>query len=133
MNRWKAALRFPAVRLVIAALAVSIAFAAVQKTASLLTLPKRTLALLITPIAIAAIYGAYYAYVRLIERRPLTELSIDGALEELAAGTLIGFLLFTATMGVLAALGAYEITGTGNPSNIVIPLTSAILAAVFEE
>src|SRR5689334_12320227 len=132
-SRWKTALHFPATKLLTSSLIVTIAFAAVQAIASLLALPKLTNALLITPIAIAAIYGAYYAYVRFIEQRPLTELSPQGALKQLAAGTLIGFSLFTATMAVLAALGTFHLTGTSDPSNFIIPLTSAILAAVFEE
>src|SRR4051812_37150521 len=48
----------------------------------------------------------YVAYVRLVERRPIDELSMPGAGRELMAGIALGAALFAATLGVICAVGA---------------------------
>ena len=58
-----------------------------------------------------AFLGAYLVYVRLVEWRPVTELSPRKAPGELGAGILLGAGLFTATIGSIGLAGFYEVTG----------------------
>jgi hypothetical protein len=76
---------------------------------------------------------AYVGIVRVIERRPVTELAIKRAVPELSMGLLLGASLFVITIGILALLGNYRVTGT-NPWISVLPaLVAAISAGVIEE
>lgn len=96
--------------------------------------PKWSIAAL--SLAIAALLGAaaYTLYVRKFERRPTTELGSTGATKELAAGLAIGAAVFTATIGVLALLGAYRVSGVRTDLSIlVIPLCVSFAAATIEE
>lgn len=77
--------------------------------------------------------GAYCAYVRLVERRPVHELGRSGAPKELAAGLLIGAALFGTTIAALAALGLYRIQGTRELSVLVVPLAMSVGSGVIEE
>lgn len=89
---------------------------------------------LLTSLVLAATaLGAYYAYVRLIERRPVTELSRPGAFRELGSGVLLGAGLFTLTITVLAVLGVYRVTGTGTWVGVLTVLVMSINAGVVEE
>ena len=85
--------------------------------------------------AIASLLGwaVYRLYVLRFERRPVTEFGTPGALLELSSGLAIGALIFAATMGVLALMGAYRIAGTGNASLLVVPLAMSIGSGVIEE
>ena len=56
-------------------------------------------------------WAAYAAYVKVAERRPLTEFSRAGALKELAAGLALGAALFGTSIGILAAIGCTASTG----------------------
>src|SRR5262245_53579482 len=53
----------------------------------------------------------YLLGVRLVERRAPSELALGGFVRELAAGLLVGALVFAAVMGVLLAAGSYTLTG----------------------
>lgn len=76
---------------------------------------------------------AYRAYVRFVERRPGTELGAAGSLRELGAGLVLGAALFSATVGVLAALGLYSVQGWRPASVLIVPLAVSIGAGVIEE
>ncbi len=85
---------------------------------------------------VACVLGwvAYRAYVKLIEHRPGIELGAQGALRELGNGLVIGAALFTATVGVLAALGLYTVQGwRDDPAVLIAPLSISVGAAVIEE
>ncbi len=56
---------------------------------------------------------AYWAFVRGYERRDVQELSARHALPELLSGLLLGGLLFSGVVAVLAAVGAYAIASVG--------------------
>ena len=64
---------------------------------------------LVTPLTY--ILG-YAAYVRLVERRAVTELSLSRAPKELGLGVLLGAGFMTATVGIIWLLGGYELTRT---------------------
>lgn len=57
--------------------------------------------------------AAYWAYVRWWERRPVRELSVSGAVPELLAGLLLGSLLFSGVVALLAVFGAYSLKAVG--------------------
>ena len=77
---------------------------------------------------------AYLLLVRLVERRPLTELAPRRLLPDGAIGTAAGLLLFSAVVGVLYLLGSYHVTGT-NPDAPWVPalLMVGLGAGIGEE
>lgn len=98
------------------------------------TLGKVPVALLSMFIACVLGWAAYALYTRWVERRAATEFGRRGALRELGAGLLIGTGVFSATIGVLALLGAYRITGTRDALAIlIIPFCISFAAAAIEE
>ncbi|MDB5962634.1 MAG: putative metal-dependent rane protease [Massilia sp.] len=85
-------------------------------------------------LAGALVLLVYRGYVKLMERRPLAELSVRGAPAEFGAGLLIGAAAVAATIGLLAATGSYRIAGF-NPwsAAIAAPLAEMLFVAIFEE
>ena len=124
-----AGLRFPI------ALAFVIPVFALYLTAPRLTHTQETVvgALLSALVAWSLGWAAYAAYVRRIERRPLTELSLPGAGRELVGGIVLGVGLFATTIGTLALVGAYRVEGRHDVAIAAIPLVSAIGTAFIEE
>jgi membrane protease YdiL (CAAX protease family) len=55
---------------------------------------------------------AYLLLVKLVERRPVSELAPRRLLPDGARGTLAGLLLFSAVIGMMYLLGSYHVTGT---------------------
>ncbi len=85
-------------------------------------------------LAAAAVLLAYRTYVRLFERRPVTELAAANALLELGAGVLTGFALVAAVIALLMAVGGYRIAGINALSTTIItPLAMMTFVGVFEE
>lgn len=126
------ALKNPFVRIVVALFSIAIPFAAVATPFNLFVSDKslkRVGALLLTVVVLAA----YAAYVRIIERRPVAELSGSRILRELGAGVLLGAFLFCLTVGVLAALGIYQVTGTNGWEAALVTVPGFILFGVLEE
>lgn len=76
---------------------------------------------------------AYRHYVKRVEKRAVTELAQAGMLPELGLGVLIGALLFTIVIAVLAAAGAYRVVGQGTVAGALVALGAAAGAAVVEE
>ena len=125
-------LRSPVSRIFAALLAIAIPFAAAAIPFNLYVSDKslkKAGALLLT----AVILSAYSGYVRLVEKRSVSELSGPHALRELAAGTLLGALLLSLTVGILAALGVYQVTGNNGWLPMIATVPGFILAAVLEE
>ena len=85
-------------------------------------------------IAMAALGFAYYAaFVRLIERRPVSEFALPQMPRELGIGVLVGAGLYTCCVLVLMVLGVYRIEGL-NPISFMIPAVAmALSSGVFEE
>jgi hypothetical protein len=61
------------------------------------------------------------------------ELSARHAIRELGAGLALGALLFSISIGILAALGVYQVTGSNGWRAMLALLPGAILAGVLEE
>ena len=131
-TRWRRILDFPLVQIVVAIVFIAVPFAIVSTPFNLFVTDKplrRAGALLLT----AVVLGAYWAYVRIIERRTATELSGTGAARELALGLALGALLFSATIGILVALGVYQITGNNGWLIMLASIPGYILTGVLEE
>lgn len=84
-------------------------------------------------VAVVLGFAAYSLFVRRIERRPVTELAPDRAWPELAAGLAIGSGVLAAAIGVLAALGLYQVEGRRDWTVLVVPLLMSIGTGVIEE
>ncbi|MET0982168.1 MAG: type II CAAX endopeptidase family protein [Telluria sp.] len=91
---------------------------------------------LLWPEVIAAIVVllTYGAYVRHVEKRPAAELSRPGALPEFGAGLLIGASMVTVQVGILYALGYYELAGVNAwTMKLIQPLAVMLFIGVVEE
>jgi membrane protease YdiL (CAAX protease family) len=78
-------------------------------------------------------YSAYGLYVRLIERRPLVELSWHGSLSDEGHGLVGGFVLIAVVVGILWLLGDYHVTGTHAWTVILAPLAADVPSAVIQQ
>ena len=86
----------------------------------------------VIPLVIA-VHFAYVGFVRLVERRRAEELSGKGAVRETGAGIAVGAGLLAATIGIIAALGYYQVTGS-NPWTAVVPtFATAVVSGYVEE
>ena len=77
--------------------------------------------------------GVYVAASKWIERRTPTELSIQHAPVELAAGMLLGLVLFSSVMLILWIAGVYHPAGWGSYRQLAGGLFLAVLAGILEE
>ncbi len=83
-------------------------------------------------VALVAAF-AYIGFIRIVERRPAAELSLPGAAAEVGKGTLLGVLLFTAAIGLIALFGFYRVTGV-NEWTVILPLLGmTIISGVVDE
>lgn len=88
---------------------------------------------LIVGVCVAVIFvGLYTLFCRAIERRPVAELALPGAAQELAVGLVTGFLLFSAVVAVIAALGGYSVVGT-HGWGVLVPVLGLSIASGFSE
>ena len=83
-------------------------------------------------LLVIAVHFAYRGYVRLVERRRADELSGEGAVRETGAGIAVGAGLLVATIGAIAALGYYQVTGS-NPVSAVVPTFATAVASGYVE
>lgn len=88
-------------------------------------------------IKVLVLLAAYSAYVHWWERRPVRELSPSRALLEFLTGLLLGSLLFSGIVAVLAAFGAYSLETVGSASDLGAAITRMLpkimAGAVMEE
>jgi membrane protease YdiL (CAAX protease family) len=93
--------------------------------------PLMSLAITVAMAALGLV--VYIGFVRFIERRPVSELSLPGMGRELCTGMLIGAGLYTACVLILMLLGIYRIDGL-NPWNFMLPAVAmALSSGIFEE
>jgi len=138
-TRWKAVL-LPVGRIVLAILmvggAVAVAQVVVKTLKGVLSLGGLVpavyyLAYLIVSVLVA--YFVYRAYVRLIEKRAVPELSRDGAPKEFSIGMLVGLGLVFVVVGLLWLLGCYHVTGVGVWTTVFVILANDGAGAFVEE
>jgi uncharacterized protein len=75
---------------------------------------------------------AYALFVRVIERRPVSELAL-GRLGELGVGAVVGAVLFAVIIGVMALLGFYRVSGYNGWVAAVNLLWIGLIPGVVEE
>lgn len=75
----------------------------------------------------------YLLLVRLIERRPIGELSLRRLLPDGALGLAVGALLFSAIVGALWLLGSYHVVGTNPDAHWLLALLTVGLGAGIGE
>ena len=114
-------LAFPLVRLVLAAAPI----VAVLIAANALGLP-----MLLASVVVLLLY---VAYVRVVERREVSELAIAGAGGELLRGFVLGAVLFAVTMAILWVAGVAVITRGDGWQALAAGLGAAVAAALIEE
>lgn len=90
-------------------------------------------ALLLGPALGILVLVLYFLAVRFIERRAVTELARPGAARHVLSGLLGGFALAATTVGIIAALGGYQIVGWGTISGGLIVVGMMCAVAVSEE
>ncbi len=84
-------------------------------------------------IATCVVLGVYVLYVKLIERRQLTELAWRDCARQLATGFIFGAVLFCVIVAVIALFGGYTITGWNAASLMLPSLFSFFFVALLEE
>ena len=130
----------PVVRIVFAVFLVGGAVAAAQVAAKLLrdvispggAVPAAYyLVYLIVSVLAASL--TYRAYVRVVEKRSVTELSAAGAPRELGIGALVGLGMVAAIVGILWLLGYYRLTGVNAWTVAIVLLANDGAGAFVEE
>jgi uncharacterized protein len=130
--RWARVLKFPLMRIAAGILSIAIPFAAVSIPLNLFVTdkPLRRLGALVLA---GIVFASYRTYVRIAEKRVAVELSGPLAARELGIGLFLGALLLAITIGILAALGVYRVTGNNGWLPMLAILPGSILAGVLEE
>jgi hypothetical protein len=88
------------------------------------------LALVLCVVALAL--AIYWAFVRFVEDRPVSELSLPGMGGEFGIGLLLGFGLYSACILILFLLGCYRIEGL-NPWTLMLPMVPMAISSSFLE
>ncbi|MFZ6873762.1 CPBP family intramembrane glutamic endopeptidase [Undibacterium sp. Di27W] len=76
---------------------------------------------------------SYAFYVRLIEKRRVTELATFSAWKEWLLGLVMGVMLFVLVLGSLSLLGMFHIDGYNDPKVMLKYLPIFVVVAVMEE
>lgn len=85
-------------------------------------------------LATALSVAAYRGFVSTTENRRLTEFSLDGAVRETGIGLALGAALGLTVAGVLAAAGAFAVTGSNDSAGFLLKsVPEQIMVACFEE
>jgi len=84
-------------------------------------------------VGAAIFFGAYWGFVRFVERRPVAEFALRRAPAELAIGIVGGIAILTAIVGLMAALGSYRVIGYNGPQVLALPLSIGIFPGFSEE
>ncbi|MFZ5881651.1 MAG: CPBP family intramembrane glutamic endopeptidase [Chloroflexota bacterium] len=127
-------LQFPVTRIFLGLVALLLAILPVQSALHLIPGMEQG-AYNLLGACIMALVGAfaYFGFVRIVEKRAVSELSLPHAVPELGLGTLLGALLFSVTIGLIALFGFYHLTGV-NPWSVILPvLGMSIVSGVIEE
>ena len=133
---WRKVWEFPLVAMVVGIIAMIVAISAVGALTELLPADLgRDTRTLIQGIGATIVIVAVYKFV--IPRLGATrrdDLPLQGAVGDTALGLFVGFAVFSAIVGVAAALGIYRATAYG-PSEDLVPLLiqAGLVASVLEE
>lgn len=127
-------LQFPVTRIIVAAAAVVIFIVVIGVATRTGEASHRAIAdYLAGFLLIVGTCAVYAAYVRLIERRSVTELGTRGALQEFGRGLLTGAALFCLVMLILWGMHVLRIGGVNSWYAVIYPLIAALTAGFTEE
>lgn len=129
----KRLVRFPLTKIVLAVVLAAMSAGLTFSLASVIA-PKSARIMWPEIVSAIGVLFTYWAYVRYIEKRPVSELSRLRALPEIGIGLLIGASMVAGEIGILYASGNYEMTGAnGWTMKITLPIAEMIFVGVFEE
>ncbi|HJQ28259.1 MAG TPA: CPBP family intramembrane glutamic endopeptidase [Rubrobacter sp.] len=125
----------PLIRVILATVVVFVAVLLAQSFAHLFRdiVPASLYYLLYVIASVLVACFAYVAYVRVVERRTVSELSTEGAVQELGAGVAIGAGLVIVVVAALWVLGYYAVVGTNAGTVLLIAFANDASGAVVEE
>jgi uncharacterized protein len=128
-------LRSPLIRAVLAILVVGVTVALAQGFAHLFkdAVPEPLYYLLYVAVSVVVACLVYVVYVRVVERRAVSELSGEGAIKELGVGVAFGAALVTVIVGILWVLGFYVVVGTNAGTVLLAAFANDASGAVVEE
>lgn len=130
-------LQSPFIRIIFGLLVCFISFIIAQqiigKILDVTTLSKNGRNLIKGIIAATTVIITYIYFFRICEKRKINEFSSKGIGKYLLIGTLIGVVLQSLTIIVIALNGGFEIVSFNPVSYVIIPFTMAFTVAVFEE
>jgi uncharacterized protein len=134
-NLWRRLLRAPLIRIVLATVVVFVAVLLAQSFAHLFrdVVPGPLYYLMFVVVSVLVACLAYVAYVRVVERHSVSELSGEGAIKELGVGVAIGAGLVIFVVAVLWVLGDYEVAGTNAGMVLLVAFANDASGAVVEE
>jgi membrane protease YdiL (CAAX protease family) len=89
--------------------------------------------LMISIAATACVILVYWLFVRFIDRKPNRDLELKGAAGEWGIGVGLGAGAMALTIGVIALLGGYRVTGHNGPEVLVGILSMALVSGITEE
>lgn len=85
-------------------------------------------------VEIVLLFAIYKLLIRRLGDRPRDDLAAAGAAKGIAAGLLLGFLIFSAVVGVAAIANVYNVVGYGGTGDLARDLISiSILPGIREE
>lgn len=130
-------INFPLTRIILGLIVCFISFIIAQqiigKILDLTSFNKNIRNLIKGIIAATAVISTYIYFFRKFEKRKIKEFSSKGIAKYLLGGTLVGVVLQSLTMLVIALNGGFKIVSVNPISNVIIPFTIAFTVAVFEE
>ena len=128
---WLRILRFPLVRLTLLGGAL---FFIMMTSNGLMRFSAGPLGPITSAACMAAVaLAVYFVFVRLVEKRPVSELAAPGMARQLGIGLLVGAGLYTACVLILMAFGLYRVEGL-NPWWFLWPAAAmALSSGVIEE
>jgi membrane protease YdiL (CAAX protease family) len=127
---------FPLVALIIgiAVFACIVTIGTLVQRSLPMTMPKVESTALFTALNVILCFAGSKLVLRHLGEHPRDDLRFSGSVKQLALGLLIGFILFSAVVGVAALAGDYRIVACCSTAMLpIILLDAGIMAAVVEE
>lgn len=133
VRRWSGALRCLVLLILGACWLLAVAYAVVGLVKWLMPHVPRTIAPALVVLSAAILALAFFAFVRIVERRPVHELALRPCLRELAVGVAGGLTLMVVPVALLGFLGVARIQWEGDWGGLAWLAATQLFVAVREE
>lgn len=132
-SKLKRFMMFPVTRIVLLVFAIALSVGMTMSLAE--TIPEGNFRHVVQYLmSSCTVFFVYWCYVRFVEKRAVTELSMDESMNELGRGLITGIAMVCGVITFLSATGIYQISGLNPPSaQLFFPLAEMIFVGVFEE